>query len=309
MAEFGESALGSWVEHAFGSRIASQGGFATIESQDRRINMSEPEEDPEDDERSERFSDSMQRFLEISIPKIPVIPPDIFDSAALGFSAPLFETVRKAAESQTNQIQAMFSTLPRLDFASLLPPASLNLASQIGKAFEMPNRALLDNLIPTVSLNALRFDVENAFSNVIKSLNIPTNLGDLVPKWFTPELLDQMRDLMRIGRPQNWDDSIDDEAAQALAADGWPIVWVPRASIVAELVDAEDDNARRLILVAHADQIFDDCDTALASVEAEELDLLRDSQGRPCRLLVRTSSGSLRLGLPSSRIPHAICWG
>src|SRR5664280_3193537 len=167
MAEFGESALGSWVEHAFGSRIASQGGCATIESQDRRINMSEPEEDPEDDERSERFSDSMQRFLEISIPKIPVIPPDIFDSAALGFSAPLFETVRKAAESQTNQIQAMFSTLPRLDFASLLPPASLNLASQIGKAFEMPNRALLDNLIPTVSLNALRFDVENAFSNVI----------------------------------------------------------------------------------------------------------------------------------------------
>ena len=235
--------------------------------------MSVPEEDPEDDE---RFSDFMQRFLEISIPKTPVIPPHIFDSAALGISTPLFEAVRKFAESQTNQMQqAMFSTLPRLDISSWLPPASLNLASQIGKALEMPNRALLDNLIPKVSLEALHFNVESTFSNLIKSLNIPTNLGDLVPKWFTPELLDRMRDLMRIGRPQNWDDSIDDEAAQALAADGWPIVWVPRASIVAELVDAEDDGARRVILVANSGQIFDDCDTALASVEAEELDLLR----------------------------------
>ena len=178
------------IEHVFGSRIGRQGGFATIESQDRRINMSVPEEDPEYDG---RFSDSMQRFLEISIPKTPVIPPHLFDTAALGISAPLFEAVRKFGESQTNQMQqAMFSTLPRLDISSWLPPASLNLASQISKALEMPNRALFDNLIPKVSLEALHFDVENTFSNLIKSLNIPNNLGDLVPRWFTPELIDQM---------------------------------------------------------------------------------------------------------------------
>ena len=234
--------------------------------------MTEPEEEPED-ESTERSGDSMRKFLEISLPKAPAIPAHILDTATSGLSASLLEAVRKATESQTDQIQAIFSMLPRLDFASLLPPAPINLAIQIGKAFEMPNRALLDSLIPAFSFEALRIDVENSISNFVKSLNIPNNLGGLVPTWFTPELLEQMREWLQVDRPQNWDDSIDDEAAESLAAAGWPIVWVPRASIVAELVEAEEDAARRAPGRARGTD-FDDCDRALNSIEAEELHLL-----------------------------------
>ncbi len=244
--------------------------------------MSVAEEDPEDktdpeqaDESTEPSDHSMPKFWEIPLPETPLIPPHIFDTAAFGLSASLLETVRKVMESQTNQIQAMFSTLPRLDFFSLFPPASSNLASQISKAFEIPNRAFLDSLGPAANFAALRIDVDNPLSHLVKSLKIPNNLGNLLPKWFSSELLDQIGAWLQIGRPQNWDDSIDDEAAGSLAAAGWPIVWVPRASIVAGLVDAEDDDARRQLLVEHADQIFDDCDAALDAIESEELHLLR----------------------------------
>jgi hypothetical protein len=235
--------------------------------------MTESKEKPKE-ESTERTSDSMRKLLETAIPKTPTIPAHILDFAASGFSTSLLESVRQVTYDRTSQMKALMSAMPQWDFASLVPkvPPMAILAPQISKAFEMPDHALLKNFNPVFNLEAMRIDVDGWLPNLFKNLNIPNSVADLIPTWFTPELLERLHQSLRIGRPHNWEDTIDDEAAESLAAAGWPIVWVPRSSIVAELIKAEDDTARHQLLVTRAAQIFE---TALELVEAEELHFLR----------------------------------
>ncbi|MHB1535066.1 MAG: hypothetical protein ACYC1D_10790 [Acidimicrobiales bacterium] len=94
---------------------------------------------------------------------------------------------------------------------------------------------------------------------------------------FTPEVLDGVRRLLESARPPNWAE-VDTEKAQALVAAGWPIVWVPRGSVVAALIAAPDDTARRKIIIEQADDIADDIAddvaNAVGNLRSEELSFL-----------------------------------
>lgn len=80
--------------------------------------------------------------------------------------------------------------------------------------------------------------------------------------------------------PQNWTD-VDFGDAVTLAEAGWPIIWVPRSSLVRELAEGDDDDARDEILVAKAPEILADVLAALEGVtsrgESAIADALREA--------------------------------
>jgi len=90
---------------------------------------------------------------------------------------------------------------------------------------------------------------------------------------FTQELLGGFHRLLESARPANWAE-VDTENAQALVAAGWPIVWVPRSNVVAVLIAAPDDTARRNIIMEDADDIIDDVASVVGSLRSEELAFL-----------------------------------
>jgi len=95
---------------------------------------------------------------------------------------------------------------------------------------------------------------------------------------FTPEVLDGFRRLLESTRPPNWAE-VDAENAQALVAAGWPIVWVPRGSVVGALIAAPDDTARRHIVMENVDDIIDDVANAVGNLRSEELAFLGNLAG------------------------------
>ncbi len=74
--------------------------------------------------------------------------------------------------------------------------------------------------------------------------------------------------------PRNWEQEPDldiDAAISIIVDEGIPLVWVPRAAIVAALVAAADAEARDEILLASRDEIADDCRAVLGEITAPEL--------------------------------------
>ncbi|WP_327403837.1 hypothetical protein OG194_29650 [Streptomyces sp. NBC_01288] len=71
--------------------------------------------------------------------------------------------------------------------------------------------------------------------------------------------------------------------------DGTSLAWAPRRSIIDELLQAADMDARSTVLVAHAVEIADDVEASLAQVVLPEHQILRS--------LLLEAAGALRLGL------------
>jgi hypothetical protein len=72
--------------------------------------------------------------------------------------------------------------------------------------------------------------------------------------------------------PPNWDGLDHYEALGEIAKDdGIPVVWVPRASVLADLVAAPDRDERVKILLARQDEITEDCRSVMAEVTDPDL--------------------------------------
>ncbi len=72
--------------------------------------------------------------------------------------------------------------------------------------------------------------------------------------------------------PPNWDGLDHYEVLGEIAKDdGIPVVWVPRASVLAELVAAPDRDERVKLLLARQDEITDDCRSVVAEVTDPDL--------------------------------------
>ncbi|MET7990843.1 hypothetical protein ABZU76_08020 [Amycolatopsis sp. NPDC005232] len=72
-------------------------------------------------------------------------------------------------------------------------------------------------------------------------------------------------EVLRDGAPDNWADLRDDQILSLLklARAGIPITWVPRAAILSELL-AVDEGQRSRVILAHAQDLLDDCRAAAA---------------------------------------------
>jgi hypothetical protein len=89
----------------------------------------------------------------------------------------------------------------------------------------------------------------------------------VVPKPVLPtDFVDQMQQLRRQRLPQNWPASLSAKlwaARSIIEAEGIPLVYVPRADVVGMVFEAASREERVTILLAHQDEILDDCDGAL----------------------------------------------
>ena len=87
-------------------------------------------------------------------------------------------------------------------------------------------------------------------------------------------LLAKSFEALRYAIPSNFHRLEDIEVVAALTRDeGLPLIWVPRYEILRVLVEAPDAYTRRQLLVAHRDEVLDDCITVLE----ECTPLLKDS--------------------------------
>src|SRR5581483_1626897 len=77
---------------------------------------------------------------------------------------------------------------------------------------------------------------------------------------------------MRRAMPPDWPENFDLEPIlEVIEHNGIPLVWVPRASLVDQVVEAPNREARIGILLANADLVSEDCRAVLADVHAEDL--------------------------------------
>lgn len=70
----------------------------------------------------------------------------------------------------------------------------------------------------------------------------------------------------------NWPHPLAYPALRRIAVEeGIPVAWVPRKDVLVELIAAEDELARELILLERAEDILEDCHVILEEVVAERL--------------------------------------
>jgi hypothetical protein len=82
----------------------------------------------------------------------------------------------------------------------------------------------------------------------------------------------RMLERLRESLPPNWPDDIDlDKVTTIVQDEGLPLVWVPRAEIVTELLAAPDRTARVEVLLTHLDEVVDACRVVLGDVSHTSL--------------------------------------
>lgn len=147
----------------------------------------------------------------------------------------------------------------------------------------MPNINLSERIIPALELSGLipKIDYSSLFPKIELAGPI-LNFSTFVPKLTLPDIapafasiapaLASMLEQLRETQPPNWSDDIDLEQVLAvIQEDGLPLVWLPRAEIVAEVLDVPNRAARVEVLLRHADELIVDCRAVLAAVGHETL--------------------------------------
>ncbi len=111
--------------------------------------------------------------------------------------------------------------------------------------------------------------------------------------------------------PRNWDDlaeeDYDFDRIGEIAASGIPLAWVPRASVIHELLIAEEHSARLLVLLEHAAEILDDCEEEIdvTSSELAEVVPLAQQAITAYRNGTRQAGGVLAVAVATRMIERA----
>ncbi|MBF6085204.1 hypothetical protein IU485_27910 [Nocardia cyriacigeorgica] len=116
-------------------------------------------------------------------------------------------------------------------------------------------RSLWVDAVPRVVPDAAMLGIDSTITDLVKKV-----LEDIASRY-----------------PDNWPEDFTDLAVaqQIVEADGIPIVYVPRADIVAELVEQPDRAGRVCVILARVADIADDCMKALEEPITVELECLR----------------------------------
>ncbi|WP_040713400.1 hypothetical protein [Nocardia takedensis] len=190
-----------------------------------------------------RQANQTWRFIRMLPDFTRYLPPDWALPAADSFAA-------------TAAFRQYVDGLPQL--AHLAPPSWLTPAVDPAAAFR--------------AFDATRFIDMSAITSILPVLEEPLTLGGigvpLPPNLLPPDFDELILRALSRRIPDNWPDSeamaLPLERAREIAEDeGIPIVYVPRAAIVAELLEAANRHERAAILVNRTDAILDDCFDAL----------------------------------------------
>jgi len=155
--------------------------------------------------------------------------------------APHLEAIQLQQQITENLVNSLdgFEQVQKQLLGITEPPGMIDLQQQFAES-------IAKNLGP--HLEVFRDFARLAVPPLIK-LNIPTD-------WY----------------PSNWGEVPDIGSVVGITLDeGVPLVWVPRAAIVAELVAAPDADARDGLLISLLDEIAEDCTAVLSEITAPEL--------------------------------------
>ncbi|MGP4030067.1 hypothetical protein [Actinomadura sp. 3N407] len=163
------------------------------------------------------------------------------------------------------------SFVPIVPPIKLVPPApDLN---AITRDLLAPLRESLSHL---VRLSLLKIDPFEEMRASLQAL-----AGPLQEKLRTDlvKLGEQAEKALRRHFPANWHElPVDDidAAFEIVTNEGVPLAWTPRAILVEELIGAEDESERRIILAERAKDIADDCAAVLTEVTDPNLNELAE---------------------------------
>ncbi|MBO1754759.1 hypothetical protein [Allobranchiibius sp. CTAmp26] len=168
---------------------------------------------------------------------LPLIDPEIFRIVAT--LPPLIDP-------------AIFGAIDQLRFQST------EIAAAVAPVTESLNLHLAESITrawPKIDLTPL-----------LPAFDVTTFLPKLDLAALMPDFRALLEDLRR-HEPPNWPPGVDfDRVVEVIRDDGLPLVWVPRAELVKEVIDAEDRAARVAVLLAHVTELVHDCRTVLPGV-------------------------------------------
>jgi hypothetical protein len=143
-----------------------------------------------------------------------------------------------------------------VDWSELFAPINETIKKIMSPIAETTRAQLQDALKPIIE------QTQASIAAAMPKIELPP-----LPTFKLPPGLVETLARIRESRPPNWPDRMDyDRLTEVIQADGIPLVWVPRAAIVSELLAAKDRPARIAILAAHRSEIVEDCRTVLATV-------------------------------------------
>lgn len=144
--------------------------------------------------------------------------------------------------------------------------ASKDLADTLNRSSEA-----IRTLVDSPALGRLQDDLQRANDSVARMANSMSTLK-LNLDW------DRWREFLTAGLPPNWVDLgiSTEELVDFMQDTQWCLVWVPRASVIKELLGA-DVESRGEVLLANADQIIQDARSVLETVESPELQDVREA--------------------------------
>ena len=152
------------------------------------------------------------------------------------------------------------ASLPKIDFEALLP--------RIDVSAMIPSTGIA-NLMADYDMTAFKNAVMPAYDmTAFKNAVMPhLDYSSLIPRATLRAIHDAFESLKDL-LPPNWPDTMpeDDVLLEILNDDGIPLVWVPRQSVVEELVAAADRAGRLSVLDRRRSLVIEDCRDALDDV-------------------------------------------
>jgi hypothetical protein len=171
-----------------------------------------------------------------------------------------------------------FESISRDDLAGLMETIDKVLRPMLDRLARQQASWAKTFVIPKFDLPVMNFPVLDAAARQMsESVLAGIDFGKLLPKIDFSDLLkfepaggwERWRTTWW---PPNWPRDIDRNAVQAILNDeSLPLVWVPRAEIVTEMLAAATREERVAVLVARRAEVADDCRGVLADVDHPRL--------------------------------------
>jgi hypothetical protein len=153
------------------------------------------------------------------------------------------------------------------DWSRLMP----NLSGLVPPSAMLPVTQFEELVYPALHLSKSIPKVD--YASFFPKIELP-DLFAVLPRTlpeFSPDFL-RFLERLRKSLPPNWPKDIDfDQVTTVIQDDGLPLVWVPRAEIVTELLASVDRAAKIEVLLSHVDELVEDCRAVLGDVSHDML--------------------------------------
>lgn len=187
---------------------------------------------------------------------------------------PLSDAERALLAQQAEEMRRWISTHPAVLDAAKTAQRALEASGSFGAVAQRATEATRPALEAAQrAAEAVRPALEAAAKQAQRiTAQWAEALGDLDHIRQLATRAGEMFVVLRAALPPNWPAGVDFESVIAIANDdGIPVVWVPRAEILLQLVEAKDREERVQVLLAHEAELAEDAAATLAEIQHESL--------------------------------------